>query len=399
MKKTITLLIVLFITNTIINAQIKISSSGNVAIETSPTPNDYTKTRIYLSTLSHDGVYWNFAAIGHNNPSAPQYSNDGRYNVGVYGLSYYSSAQTTGQMYGIFGQAGNATTGYNYGVFGRLIGSNNGAGLFGAMNGRGVANTGGNYAGYFNGCVGITDNLYVDGTIYEISDQKLKKNISSLTNNTFSKIFQLNAVSYNFKTRAELKAEGIIPTDTSSTVDVENENINNTHFGFIAQDVMQIFPELVVQRGDSILSIDYIGFIPLIIGTLNEQNVKINDLELQLAACCNSLNENPELKMGTNESNTSSEDSKSPKTARLYQNTPNPFTTKTQIKCYIPDNVKTAQLNIYNMQGTQLKKYPISRTGEIDVEISAYELTAGMYLYALIVDGKEIDVKRMILTD
>lgn len=279
-----------------------------------------------------------------------------------------------------------------------MIGSYNGAGIFGAMRDRSVYNTGGNYAGYFNGNVVISDNLFVAGTISS-SDQRLKKNIATLTSNTFVDLSQLNAISYLYKTRQELKAEGIIPTDTSTTTEAESIYINKTHYGFIAQDVQQILPELVYEREDGILGIDYLGFIPLIIETIKQQNAKINNLEFQLADCCNSSSGNNELKMGTNESNTSSEDSESPKTARLYQNTPNPFTTKTQIKCYIPDNVKTAQLNIYNMQGTQLKKQPISRTGEINVEISAYELTAGMYLYALIVDGKEIDVKRMILTD
>ena len=393
MKKIIFLLIICFAFYINVNAQIKVDSTGSVAIANTPTAYDNIKLKVDLSTYSHNSLC-NYALAVINTPCDAS-----RYNFGIYGSSYLSSSQSYSQNYGIYGVAGNATNGYNYGVYGRLIGTNNGAGVFGAMYGRSVTNTGSNYAGYFNGCVGITDDLYVDGTIYEISDQKLKKNISSLTNNTFSKISQLNAVSFNFKTRAELKAEGIIPADTSSTIDVENENINRTHFGFIAQDVMQVFPELVIQRGDSILSVDYIGLIPLIIGTLNDQNTRINDLELQLAACCNSSNDKPDLKMGINENNNSSENTETPKTARLYQNTPNPFTTKTQIKCYIPDNVKTAQLNIYNMQGTQLKKHLINSTGVINVEISAYELTAGMYLYALIVDGKEIDVKRMILTD
>jgi len=36
--------------------------------------------------------------------------------------------------------------------------------------------------------------------------------------------------------------------------------------------------------------------------------------------------------------------------------------------------------------------------GESSQWISGSELSAGMYLYALIVDGKEVDTKRMILT-
>ena len=70
----------------------------------------------------------------------------------------------------------------------------------------------------------------------------------------------------------------------------------------------------------------------------------------------------------------------------------------TEIKFYISEDVKTAQLCIYNLQGTQIKQIVIAKRGEGLQLISGSELTAGMYLYALIVDGKEVDTKRMILT-
>ena len=86
------------------------------------------------------------------------------------------------------------------------------------------------------------------------------------------------------------------------------------------------------------------------------------------------------------------------KGAVLYQNAPNPFSQDTEIKFYIPENVKVAQLCIYNMQGTQIKQILITQRGEGLRWISGSELSAGMYLYALIADGKEVDTKRMILT-
>ena len=46
----------------------------------------------------------------------------------------------------------------------------------------------------------------------------------------------------------------------------------------------------------------------------------------------------------------------------------------------------------------QLKSYPLVQRGKGNVTINGSELTAGMYLYALIADGKVIDTKRMILT-
>ena len=64
----------------------------------------------------------------------------------------------------------------------------------------------------------------------------------------------------------------------------------------------------------------------------------------------------------------------------------------------MPEDVKTAYLCIYNLQGTQIKQIRIMLRGEGSQLISGSELAAGMYLYALIVDGKEVDTKRMILT-
>jgi len=82
---------------------------------------------------------------------------------------------------------------------------------------------------------------------------------------------------------------------------------------------------------------------------------------------------------------------------KLYQNAPNPFNQNTQIRFYIPENVNVAQLCIYNLQGTQIKQIVVTQRGESSLWISGSELSAGMYLYALIVDGKEGVQKEMVI--
>ena len=82
----------------------------------------------------------------------------------------------------------------------------------------------------------------------------------------------------------------------------------------------------------------------------------------------------------------------------LYQNTPNPFTESTLIRCDIAENVVKADLYIYNMNGEQLAEYAVTERGETCITIDGGSLNAGMYLYALITDGQVIDTKRMILT-
>ncbi|MBX7227406.1 MAG: T9SS type A sorting domain-containing protein [Chitinophagales bacterium] len=85
--------------------------------------------------------------------------------------------------------------------------------------------------------------------------------------------------------------------------------------------------------------------------------------------------------------------------ALLYQNTPNPFEESTKIDFFIPEESKSASIIIYNLQGNQLMKFDISERNNASISINGKELTAGMYIYSLIIDGKEIDSKRMILTN
>ena len=46
-----------------------------------------------------------------------------------------------------------------------------------------------------------------------------------------------------------------------------------------------------------------------------------------------------------------------------------------------------------------MRQIALTQRGEGAELISASQLAPGMYLYALIADGQEVDVKRMILTE
>ena len=77
---------------------------------------------------------------------------------------------------------------------------------------------------------------------------------------------------------------------------------------------------------------------------------------------------------------------------------PNPFNTATTIGFSLPASTITASVYVYNMNGVQLKSYPIDQRGKGNITIQGSEFREGMFLYALIADGKVIDTKRMILT-
>ncbi len=50
------------------------------------------------------------------------------------------------------------------------------------------------------------------------------------------------------------------------------------------------------------------------------------------------------------------------------------------------------------MRGSQVKSFNINERGNASITIEGNSLEAGMYLYTLIVDGKEVNTKKMILT-
>lgn len=84
--------------------------------------------------------------------------------------------------------------------------------------------------------------------------------------------------------------------------------------------------------------------------------------------------------------------------AVLFQNNPNPFSGNTEIRMSLPETAAQANIIVYNLEGKQLKVIPIRTRGNASVTIQGNDLSAGMYIYTLIIDNKVMDSKRMILT-
>ncbi len=162
---------------------------------------------------------------------------------------------------------------------------------------------------------------------------------------------------------------------------------NGQHqYGFLAQDVREVYPDLVYEDEDGMLSIDYTGFIPLLVDAVQGLREKVREQEQTIEA----------LKNGTKEGGSTPDGSV---VASLSQNRPNPFRTSTVVSCVLPDDVSSAFLCVYDLNGNQKLRNNITERGNVDITIEGNTLTAGMYIYTLIADGVEIDSKRMILTD
>lgn len=256
--------------------------------------------------------------------------------------------------------------------------------------------------------------IHVNKT-YTDSDSTFKCDFKGL-NAEQEKFKKLKPYKYHFKKEF-----------VSSMPEKEQKKFRREQFGFKAQDVEKIYPELTY-RDDSTgkYAIDYIGFIPILVEMVQElqglttaQSVKIKELQKQVDELAkadddNSSNsgKNPRRTqkksvkpLNVEAENTDAEVYKSSETIKvatnafLFQNTPNPFSHETEIKYYVPENADNAVLYVFSLQGNMLLTKPVSQLGNGSITISASKLQPGMYIYTLAVDGQEADSKRMIITE
>jgi hypothetical protein len=275
------------------------------------------------------------------------------------------------------------------------------------------------------GGIGIGDNLWgttyklkvygraiTTESIWETSDIRFKENIEDLKVQP-NLLNQLRGVSYKKnQSMVQKSMTQSIKNEANSTISQNLEpavSDNSTQqktdsvkmkkpivpereYGFIAQEVRSIFPDLVIEDEEGYLAVNYTGMIPLIVEAYKNLQVKVDNLEKELNNCCiESKLKSASIISGGNENLSVGN--------VLYQNSPNPFSTTTNIKYALSKEVNAAMIIIYNMNGTQLKSIQLNQKSEGSITIDGGEFTAGMYLYALITDGQVIDTKRMILTD
>ncbi|MBK9402012.1 MAG: tail fiber domain-containing protein [Bacteroidetes bacterium] len=223
---------------------------------------------------------------------------------------------------------------------------------------------------------------------YYYSDSVLKENIVPLSS-ALSKILLLRGVQYNFK--AEVLAN---PQDSTTVISPTPPPLQ---LGLIAEEIANVLPEVVATNDKGIMGINYTAIVPVLIEAIKEQQLAIDSLKIQLQDCCNKS----VLPGGSGNriiQGTIPPENSSIKTARLDQNTPNPFHLQTKISYYLPETTSDARLIVFDMQGILKRSFELTTKGESSLIINGGEFPPGMYLYSLLVDGNEINTYRMILT-
>lgn len=237
------------------------------------------------------------------------------------------------------------------------------------------------------------------GQLVQTSDARNKKNVKRISG-SLQKIQKVEGKTYKFVDDEEMSYKKNLHEQYKKGAEF--------NVGFLAQELEQIFPELVETDSAGEKYVNYIGIIPYLVEAIKEQQNQIDKLQTQINK--NTGKKNNKVKSFMKEpgydeytSEISSNEYETDIIAEyeniLYQNLPNPFSQNTQIEYSLVPDAQNAMICIYDMNGSQLKCYNLDTSGVGVVTIDGSELRAGMYMYSLLVDGKLIDTKRMVLTE
>lgn len=300
-------------------------------------------------------------------------------NLGYGGIFFADGWSSSMQeAYGI--QAfGNSAQFNNFGGYFTAFGGQDAYGVY--CEGNGAVNS--NWALYANG------DTYTPGAMWTSSDRKLKDNIQNLENIS-DRLMEINPRSYTFR------------QDEFPSMNLPS----GAQYGVISQELREVFPEFVkevkhpaqldkegniVHESFDFLAVSYDNFIPLLIKAHQEQQAEIVELRAQIEDLIADESAARESVLGS--PSASNDDAH-----RVLQNYPNPFNESTTIGYEIASGASEASILVYDVQGGLKMNFNGLTLGKGSVKVDARSLTPGIYAYVLIVDGKQVDSKQMIIT-
>ncbi|MGG7663194.1 tail fiber domain-containing protein [Dyadobacter sp. BHUBP1] len=215
-----------------------------------------------------------------------------------------------------------------------------------------------------------------------VSDSRLKRNVTEFTDG-LNQLKQIKPVWFQYNGKA-----GIETGDTKFV-------------GIIAQEMQKIAPYTVgtfvyqdsLGNKTEYLDYDANAVTYILINSVKEQQRIIEDKEAQIQNLESRLERLERLVSAT----PGGFNSAGKEAGSLEQNVPNGFSNKTSIKYFIPQSVNTAVIDIYTVAGVKVSSHTILERGAGELVISADKYRSGVHVYDLIMDGKSLGAKKMVV--
>jgi len=230
------------------------------------------------------------------------------------------------------------------------------------------------------------------GTLWLTSDQRFKKDIHPY-NGAMGIINKLNPVEYFYNTDQ-------YPSRKFS---------DRQQIGFIAQELEQVLPDMVKTNADGYKAVNYYPLFGVLTQGLKEQYTDLSNTKKEMdvlkAENQQLSSELAELKQRLDAmengkitgTGTASDNTQGQPTAKLEQNEPNPFTESTTLRYFVPQGTQGAKIIIRSENTTEVTTFDIQYTGHGSLVVSGNTLKPGIYTSELYINGKLVDMKKMLM--
>jgi len=240
-----------------------------------------------------------------------------------------------------------------------------------------------------------------------ISDVRVKKNIKQNVPG-LAFINKLQPITYNLNLEAAEQIiqppaakdkDGKVKQPSQQELDSKKAKEQIVYTGFAAQDVEKAAKELkydfsgvdAAKNDKDLYGLRYAEFVVPLVKSVQELSQQNEEMKNKIEKLEAAIAQNNSGSVSAASANVTITD------ASIGQNTPNPFNRNTTISYTLPQKFSSAQININDQNGRVVKQINISGAGKGVVNIDASTLSSGTYSYALVVDGKRISSKQMIL--
>jgi FtsZ-binding cell division protein ZapB len=241
------------------------------------------------------------------------------------------------------------------------------------------------------------------------SDGKLKTDVKDLKE-ALSIVKSLKGKTYNWSSEFQKK----------TGVD------NGRHIGFIAQEIREVLPELVIEDENRQLGVNYTELIPVLVEAIKEQQNQIDALKSGNKVSSIASSSNVDIDAMNKEMNQLKSENQMFKEKfelleksisllcesgcaglekakqnvedvdALYQSIPNPTDNEALINFYLSKKYNNVSIQINSLEGKSMETIMLDGSqGKGSVKIQLGHYAAQTYFYSLIVDNKVVDTKKL----